>query len=67
MVAGILLGFLIQYFPSADQVGMILEHYHHYYIHHYIGGYHPNAVSADILLYDAYFIYRFQKYSEWSH
>ncbi len=28
MVAGILLGFLIQYFPSVDQVGMLLQHYH---------------------------------------
>lgn len=27
-VAGILLGFLIQYFPSVDQVGMLLQRHH---------------------------------------
>lgn len=28
MVAGILLGFIIQYFPSVDQVGVLLQPYH---------------------------------------
>lgn len=28
MVAGIILGFLIQYFPSVDQVGLLLQHYY---------------------------------------
>lgn len=27
-IVGILLGFLIQYFPSVDQVGMLLQHYY---------------------------------------
>ena len=32
LVVGILLGFLIQYFPSVDQVGMLLPHYHGFII-----------------------------------